>query len=163
MQHPSNNIQTGTQVVVRNSQVAVYSVDGAMQGVMKEGRHTFNTPNSPKLLELTDSVNEGKNPFFAELHFVNLVEQHGIKWGTDARSDLLDPVYGVPISIGCSGELGVGVLDPQVLIERVVGAKGRLTRDDLTSFTRTLVNSLYQGMSYECRAQGPLVRVRFGR
>ena len=79
----SGEFRLGSQLVVRESQEAVFFRDGKAMDVFGPGRHTLTTQNVPLLAELVDVVFEGKgSPFRAEAYFVNKKTFTDMKWGT---------------------------------------------------------------------------------
>ena len=67
----SMDLSTFTQLVVRESQEAVLFTKGQLLGKFGPGKHTLNTENLPLLRNLFGLPFGGKNPFFAEVWFVN--------------------------------------------------------------------------------------------
>ena len=88
-------------------------------------------------------------PFHAEVFFVNLTTQMGIKWGTNSKVGLFDPASGIHVDLGASGSFNLRVTDPRKLVIRVVGTTEGLTREQLfggdMSYFRTLVMTKVKG------------------
>ena len=76
------DLSTFTQLVVRESQEAVLFTKGQLLGKFGPGKHTLNTENLPLLRNLFGLPFGGKNPFFAEVWFVNKVVPLNIDWDT---------------------------------------------------------------------------------
>ena len=60
-----------------------------------------------------------------------MATQMGIKWGTDSKVRMFDPVSGLHIELGASGEFNVRVIDSRKLLLKVVGTTGILRQDQL--------------------------------
>ena len=73
-QSGSGDFRIGSQVVVRENQVAVFVRDGQALDVLGPGRHTIATANVPLLVELIGKVFSNETPFKVEVYFVNLAD-----------------------------------------------------------------------------------------
>ena len=87
---PESNLSTFTQLVVRESQEAVLFTKGQLLGKFGPGKHTLNTENLPLLRSLFGLPFGGKNPFTAEIWFVNKVAPLNIDWDTTSRNPVRD-------------------------------------------------------------------------
>ena len=67
----SGDFRLGSQVIVRESQTAVFFRDGKALDTFDAGRHTISTANVPILSGLLGLATGGKNMFTAEVYFVN--------------------------------------------------------------------------------------------
>src|SRR3989337_1781952 len=76
------NFRIGSQVIVREGQTAVFFRDGRALDTFAPGRHTITTANIPLVIDLLGKVFDGRNPFPAEVYFVNTREFPDVKWGT---------------------------------------------------------------------------------
>ncbi|HEM61027.1 MAG TPA: SPFH domain-containing protein, partial [Chloroflexi bacterium] len=70
----SGDFRIGSQVIVRESQQAVFFRDGKALDVFGPGRHTITTANVPLLVDLIGKAFSGETPFKAEVYFVNMRE-----------------------------------------------------------------------------------------
>ena len=75
-------IQLGSQVIVEESQEAVFFRDGKALDTFGPGRHTLATQNLPFLTKLIGVPFEGKSPFQAAVVFVSTKTFLDLKWGT---------------------------------------------------------------------------------
>ena len=82
-QNSNNNLSTFTQLVVRESQEAILFSKGQLLGKFGPGKHTLNTENLPLLRNLFGIPFGKKNPFTAEIWFVNKTAPLTIDWRTD--------------------------------------------------------------------------------
>lgn len=69
--------------------------------------------------------------FYSEVYSINLATQMGIKWGTDSKVRLFDPVSGLHLELGASCEFNIRVVDSRRLLLKVVGTTGVLGQDQL--------------------------------
>ena len=83
--HPVEDFNTGTQLIVHESQEAVFFMNGQALDLFGAGRHTLATQNMPFISKFFNRPTGDTTPFHCEVYFVNKTEQMEIKWGTDSR------------------------------------------------------------------------------
>ena len=88
----SGDFRIGSQVIVRESQAAVFYRDGRALDVFGPGMHTITTANIPFLVDLVGKAFSGETPFKAEVYYVSLREFTDMKWGTPQPITVRDPV-----------------------------------------------------------------------
>ena len=64
----------GSQVIVRESQSAVFFRDGQALDMFGPGRHTIATANIPKVIDFIGKAFNDRTPFPAEVYFVSMKE-----------------------------------------------------------------------------------------
>ncbi len=119
--HPVVDFNYGSQLIVHESQEAVFFKDGRALETFHAGAHTLDTKNLAILKKGINTLAKGENLFHAEVYFINLTTQLGIKWGTDSKIRLFDPVSGLHLEIGASGTFNLKVKDGRKLLLKVVG------------------------------------------
>lgn len=134
---PETNLSTSTQLIVRESQEAVLFSGGELMGKFGPGRHTLSTENLPILRRLYGIPFGGKNPFTAEVWFVNKTAPLNIDWQTTPMR-ILDPDYGQMIPLTAKGRYGLKVEDAEKFLVQLVGS--------LTSFTAAELTDHFKGM-----------------
>lgn len=137
--HPIEDFNTATQLIVHESQEAVFFANGQALDLFGAGRYTLEAENIPLLRKFVNIPTDGKTPFHCEVYFINKVDQMAIKWGTDSRVQYLEPTYNFPLSIGANGEMSLRVEDSRKLLLRLVGTEKHLGRETLTSFFRAFL------------------------
>lgn len=141
--HPMTDFVTGSQLIVHETQEAVFYRNGEALDSFDAGRHTLETGVLPKMEQLYHLPTQGQ-PFHAEVYFVNLATRMGIKWGTPSKVGLFDPATGLHVELGASGSFNLRVTDARRLLIRLVGTTGGLAQEDVfsqngTGYFRTLV------------------------
>ncbi len=88
-------IQTGAQLTVRESQMALFVNEGNIGDVFSPGRYELNTKNLPILTTLLNWDKAFKSPFKSEVYFFSTREQLDQRWGTQQPITLRDKEFGV--------------------------------------------------------------------
>lgn len=128
---PKEDFVMGSQLIVHESQEAVFFRDGQALDLFGSGRYTLETQRLPLLGALYRLPTGGEEPFHSEVYFINQTIQMGVKWGTDSKVRLFDPVSGLHVEIGASGEFNIRVSDSRRLLIKVVGTAGGLAQNEL--------------------------------
>lgn len=140
--HPCEDFNSLTQLIVHESQEAIFFMNGQALDLFGPGRHTLETQNIPIIGKALNHVMGGETPFHCEVYFINKTVQMAIKWGTDSKVRFLEPTYGVPLEIGASGEMNLMVSDARKLLTKVVGTMNGIAWDDRGGgFTKSLAAS----------------------
>ena len=129
--HPCEDFNSLTQLIVHESQEAIFFMNGQALDLFGPGRYTLETQNIPKLGKLLNRTTGGETPFHCEVYFINKTEQMSIKWGTDSKVQYIEPTYGFPISIGASGEMSLRAEDSRKLLVKLVGTENYLGQQQL--------------------------------
>lgn len=137
--HPLEDFNSMTQLIVHESQEAVFMMNGQALDLFGAGRYTLQTQNIPLLGRILNRITGDKSPFHAEVYFVNKAEQMAVKWGTDSKIQFLEPTYGFPLSIGAYGEMSLRAEDSKRLLIKIVGTENSLSQENLTRFFRAFV------------------------
>ena len=136
--YPTENFTFGSQVIVHQTQEAIFFMNGQALDSFGPGRHTLVTENLPKLNSFFNFKTK-ETPFKSELYFVNLTEQMAIKWGTDSRVQFLEPKYKFPLTLGASGEMSLKVIDARKLLLKLVGTERFLSQEAVVKFLRSIL------------------------
>lgn len=140
--HPNEDFNSLTQLIVHESQEAVFFMNGQALDLFGPGRYTLETQNIPKVGKFLNRTTGGETPFHCEVYFINKTVQMAVKWGTDSKVRFLEPTYGVPLEIGASGEMNLMVSDARKLLIKLVGTMNGIAWEDQSSgFTKSLVAS----------------------
>lgn len=137
--HPSEDFNSLTQLIVHESQEALFFMNGQILDLFGPGRYTLETQNIPKIGKFLNRTTGDKTPFHCEVYFINKTEQMSLKWGTDSKVQYVEPTYGFPISIGASGEMSLRVEDSRKLLIKLVGTESYLGQQKLISFFRAFL------------------------
>lgn len=129
---PETNLTTYTQLIVQESQEAVLFSKGRIIGKFGPGKHTLSTENLPILNKLYGLPFGGKNPFTAEVWFVNKIQTFNIDWSID-RMTIHDADYNTQLPLTARGQYGLKIVDAEKFLVEIVGTRSQFTQDDMTS------------------------------
>ena len=134
----SGDFRIGSQVIVRDSQAAVFYRDGRALDVFGPGPHTIATANIPLLVDFVGKAFSGQTPFKAEVYYVSLREFMDLKWGTPTPITIKDPELGMA-RVQARGTYGIQVSEPQLFVNKVVGTQGIYRTSDIQGFFRSMI------------------------
>jgi len=134
----SGDFRIGSQVIVRDSQAAVFFRDGRSLDVFGPGSHTIATANIPYVVDLIGKAFSGETPFKAEVYFVSLREFTDLKWGTPTPITIKDPVLGMA-RVQARGSYALQITDPQLFVNKIVGTQGIYRTSDIQGFFRSMI------------------------
>ncbi|MFQ5593789.1 MAG: SPFH domain-containing protein, partial [Anaerolineae bacterium] len=138
----SGEFRIGSQLVVREHQAAVFFRDGKALDTFGPGRYTLTTANIPFLTELISIPFGGKSPFRAEVYFTNSRTFTEMKWGTPEPIALRDKDLGM-VRLRAFGNYAMQVTDPQLFVNKIVGARGLYETSDIRDFLRGIIVSRF--------------------
>ena len=134
----SADIKLGAQLIVRESQAAVFFRDGRALDTFGAGRHTLTTMNVPVLTKLLSLPMGGQSPFRAEVYFTNLRTFVNQKWGTMEPILFRDTELDM-VRLRAFGIYSYRISNPQVFVNTLVGTVSEFTTDALADFFRGLI------------------------
>ncbi len=139
-EYGSGDFRLGSQVIVRESQRAVFYRDGKSLDLFDPGRHTITTANLPVLSGMLQLVTGGNNMFTAEVYFVNMREYTDLKWGTPQPISLRDTDLGL-VRLRAFGQYTMQIADPKRFVDQIVGTQGIYTTAQIEDYLRGVVIS----------------------
>ena len=150
----------GSQVIVRESQNAVFFRDGQALDKFGPGRHTIATANIPKVIDFIGKAFNNRTPFPAEVYFVSMKEFAELKWGTPQPIIVSNPGMGLGVALLQGfGTYSIEVSDPQQFVTQVVGAKASYMMDDIDDRLRTMLLSKLADLLGETGAKNSVLEL----
>ena len=129
--HPIEDFNLGSQLIVHESQEAIFFRDGQALDLFAAGRYTLETQQLPVLEKFYKLPTDTEGTFHSEVYYFNTANQMAIKWGTPEKINMLEPQTGAPICLGARGLLNFRIANARKLLLKLVGTGGKLTRQDL--------------------------------
>jgi membrane protease subunit (stomatin/prohibitin family) len=136
----SGEIKYGAQLIVRESQAAVFFYKGRALDAFGPGRHTLTTGNIPILTKVLSIPWGMTSPLRAEVYFVNMKLFPNLKWGTRDPVAFKDSTLGL-IRLRAFGVFNVHVAQPVLFINKLVGTQGIFTTEEIGDYLSTVVVS----------------------
>ena len=132
-------IKNGAQLIVRESQAAVFVFEGQIGDVFGPGRYTIDGGNTPILSKLGAWKYGFNSPFKSEVYFVNTKQFTDMKWGTSNPVMLRDADFGI-VRLRAFGAYSMRVADPGEFIKQIAGTNAQFQTEDIdTQLKRAIV------------------------
>jgi membrane protease subunit (stomatin/prohibitin family) len=128
----NREIKWGAQLIVRESQSALFVNEGQPADAFEPGRHTLETENLPIISKLEAWPFGFNSPFKAEVYFYSLRQKLGQKWGTRQPITLRDPELG-SVQLRMFGVCSYHIADVRTFYREISGTREVFTTDDLVS------------------------------
>ncbi len=133
-------IKNGAQLIVRESQAAVFVFEGQVADVFAPGRYTIDGGNTPVLSKLGAWKFGFNSPFKSEVYFVSTKQFTDMKWGTANPIMLRDNDFGV-VRLRAFGAYSMRVGEPREFISQVAGTNAHFQTEDIDEqLKRTIVS-----------------------
>lgn len=131
-------IQLGSQLIVEESQSAVFMRDGKALDTFGPGRHTLATQNVPFLTSILGLPFGGKSPFQAAVVFVSTKTFTDLKWGTKEPVVYRDAELAM-VRLRAFGKFAVRIANPQAFVQQMVGTMGMFTTDGVEMYFKDAI------------------------
>jgi membrane protease subunit (stomatin/prohibitin family) len=123
-------IKNGAQLIVRESQAAVFVFEGQVADVFTPGRYTVEGGNTPILSKLGAWKYGFNSPIKSEVYFVNTKQFTDLKWGTSNPIMLRDSDFGI-VRLRAFGAYSLRVADPGEFIKQIAGTNAHFQTEDI--------------------------------
>lgn len=131
-----------TQLIVMESEEALFVKDGVVVESFPGGKYTLNTENYPVIEKLRKSVSGGESAFNCKVYFVDKTHKLELFWGTDSPIQMKDAEYGFAVGVRARGSYSIEVNDTKKFLIKLVGLNTKsFTEEDLQSKFRTVFQS----------------------
>jgi membrane protease subunit (stomatin/prohibitin family) len=138
----SGEIKYGAQLVVRESQAAVFFYNGKAYDAFPSGRHTLATGNIPILTKILSIPWGMKSPLRAEVYMVDMKTFTNFKWGTRDPVAFRDKEVGL-IRLRAFGVFNIRVVQPVLFINTLVGTQGVYTTEEIEEYLSNVIVSRF--------------------
>lgn len=123
-------IKNGAQLIVRESQAAVFVFEGQVADVFTPGRYSIEGGNTPILSKLGAWKYGFNSPIKSEVYFVNTKQFTDMKWGTSNPIMLRDADFGI-VRLRAFGAYSLRVADPGMFIKEIAGTNAHFQTEDI--------------------------------
>ena len=133
-----STIMTGSTLVVRDGQVAVFVNKGKVAHVFGVGTHKLITANFPFLTEMMSAMTGFESTIKTDVYFINTKQFIGQKWGTQNPIPLRDKDFGV-VRLRGYGVYTFRVIDGKTFLREIVGTNNAYKTEDVAELIRPIV------------------------
>jgi len=131
-------IQNGAQLVVRDTQAAMFSNEGKVADIFEAGTHTLITKTLPVLTYLQNWDKFFESPFKSDVYFFSLREQLDQKWGTPEPITVRDKEFGV-LRIRGNGNYSYKLADLKIFWTNISGTAELYRTADIEGQLRSII------------------------
>ena len=131
-------IQNGGQLIVRESQMAVFVNQGRIADVFSPGQYTLTTKNLPVLTDLLNWSKEFESPFKSDVYFYSTRLQMDQRWGTATPITIRDKDFGA-VRLRGYGIYSYRISDPRAFYTNVSGTRDSYYVADLEGQLRNTI------------------------
>lgn len=136
---PGEDFNTLSQLIVAESQEALFFKDGKALDLFTAGRYTLHTQNIPFIRRLVNLPFNGESPFSCQVYFINKVVSMDILWGTNSPIPIQDAKYPIILPVRANGQFGVRVADSKKLLVKLVGTIDRFDQATLKRYFKGIL------------------------
>jgi len=141
-EHGSGEIKFGAQLIVRESQAAVFFYKGKACDAFGPGRHTLKTANIPILTKILSVPWGMTSPLRAEVYIANMKVFPNLKWGTRDPVAFKDDELGL-IRLRAHGVFNIQITQPVLFINSLVGTMGKFSTDEIEEYLKRVIVSRF--------------------
>ena len=134
----SADIKLGAQLIVRDSQSAVFFRNGKAYDIVGPGRHTLSSLNIPLLTRALSLPWNFQSPIRCEVYFINHKVFTNLKWGTKDPVAFRDRELGL-VRIRGYGTYTFRVTQPLLFLNSLVGREAKFSTDDIGDYLRDVI------------------------
>lgn len=136
---PGEDFNTLSQLVVHETQEALFFKDGKALDLFEAGRYTLHSQNIPLIRRVINLPFNGESPFHCEVYFINKVVSMDVKWGTSSPIPIQDPVYKIILPICARGQFAIRVSDSRKFLLEMVGTVEKFDQKILMDYFRGIL------------------------
>lgn len=137
--YPGEDFNTLSQLIVAESQEAVFFKDGKALDLFGPGKYTLHTQNIPLIRRLVNLPFNGESPFHCEVYFINKVVSMDVMWGTSSSMPIQDAIYKIILPIRANGQFAVKVIDSKKLLIKLVGTIEQFDQQTLRKYFKGIL------------------------
>jgi membrane protease subunit (stomatin/prohibitin family) len=139
---PQEDFNNNSQLIVSESEEALFYKDGVIVQTYSGGKYTLDTNNIPFIRKLIQKMSGGISAFNCKVFFISKTHRMDIKWGTESPIPMRDALFGFAVGIRARGAYTVQVKDPKKFLLKMLGTNVQaFTNQELNNCFRTAFQS----------------------
>ncbi len=137
--YPGEDFNTLSQLIVHESQEAIFFKDGKALDLFGPGKYTLHSQNIPLIRRVVNLPFNGESPFHCEVYYVNKVVSMDVMWGTSSPIPIQDAVYKIILPIRANGQFAVKIADSKKLLLKMVGTIDKFDQMTLKKYFKGIL------------------------
>ena len=133
-----NEIKTGSKLIVRPSQAAVFFKGGQFADILGEGTHTLTTKNLPVLSTIMAFPYLFNSPLRADLYFISLKQFVGYKWMTKNPLIIRDKEFNM-VRLKSFGTFAFRIVNIEKFVREVLGTQRKFESEDIVEYLNSYI------------------------
>ena len=133
-------LMKGSQLVVRESQEAIFVNEGKIADIFPAGRYELDTKNLPVLTKILSWKYAFETPFTGDIYYINTKQFTGLKWGTQNPVMMRDKDFGM-IRLRGYGVYSFRVSDSETFMREVFGTMRSYSTLDIQDYLKKIIVS----------------------
>ena len=134
----NNEIKTGSKLIVRPSQSAVFFKGGQFADILSEGTHKLTTNNLPVLSKIMAFPYLFNSPLKADLYFISLRQFVGNKWVTKNPLIIRDKEFNI-VRLKSFGTFAFRIVDVEKFVREVLGTQRKFETRDIIEYLSSYI------------------------
>ena len=134
---PGEDFHANSQLIVAESEEAIFIKDGIAVATFDAGRHRLSTKNYPFIEKLINAFTGGVSAFHCKVYFVSKDHKLDLFWGTDTPIQMRDPVLRIQTSIQARGSYSIQIAESKKFLVKLIG-------NNVRSFTDETLNGYFR-------------------
>lgn len=137
--HPVEDFNTASQLIVHESQEAIFFKNGQALDLFPAGRYALESANLPVLGRIINRLTGGESPFHCEVYFINKAVSLDVKWGTSSPIPVMDPQFNIIVPVRANGRFGIRIDDSRKLLIKLLGTIEQFDHQAVQEFFRGIL------------------------
>ena len=133
-----DEIRLGSQLIVSESQEAIFVKGGKIYDSFGPGQYTLATKNLPLLSQAIGVFFNNESPFQASIYFINKNLFMNNKFGLP-QFNLIEPNFKVPIPVSARGSYSLQITNSRNLLIQLTGTTNDITPDVINDYFKGLI------------------------
>ena len=144
----NNELKQGSEVIVRESQCAVFLKGGQLADILPPGTYSLDTKNFPVLTKLRAFPYLFTSPVIADLYFVSTRQFIDNKWATKNPIMKRDKDFSL-VRIRAFGKFAFRISDVALFMREIFGTKGIVMTYDIVTYLSSMVTEIFSAVAGE--------------
>lgn len=132
------DFNTNTQLIVMESEEALFVKDGVVIETFTGGKYTLSTENYPFISGLRKLVSGGESAYSCSVYFVDKSHKLELLWGTDSPIQMTDAKYEFSVGVRARGSYSIQIQDAKKFFIKLVGNTFVFTKEEIQNQFRTV-------------------------